>query len=299
MQPPRGIIDLHTHGMGRYDTRTADGADVLRLAALYGRAGVSAILPTVYSGPVKEMREAMNAVREAREAAPQKGAARILGVHLEGPFLNPLRAGAQDRGSFVLPTLRDLRNLIRGFEDTVKVITVAPELRGALRVIARCAALGIRVNMGHSDATYRQALEGKRAGAAGVTHLFNAMRPFHHREPGLAGLGLLDEDLYVEVIPDGVHLSPETLRMVFRVKRKDRIVLVSDSVKGPMYRRGVLQGSKLRLPESLKVLKELGIPEQWAARAAVENPRRFLLSQRDCGATSGTPPASRCAIHLR
>ena len=86
--------------------------------------------------------------------------------------------------------------------------------------------------MGHSDATYRQAMEGKKAGATGITHLFNAMRPFHHREPGLAGLGLIDEDLYTEVIADGIHLHPKTIELIFSRKRLDRIILVSDSVKG-------------------------------------------------------------------
>jgi N-acetylglucosamine-6-phosphate deacetylase len=276
MKAKGGVIDLHTHGAGRFDTRAAGAGGILDLALLHGRAGVAAILPTVYSAPIDTMRGHMEAVREAMQAAPRKGAARILGVHLEGPFLNPLRSGALEGGSFLAPTLSSLRKLIAGFEHVARVITVAPEARGALRVIGRCAELGIRVNMGHSDATYQQALEGKRAGASGVTHLFNAMRPFHHREPGLAGLGLLDEDLYVEVIPDGVHLGSGALRLVFSVKRKDRILLVSDSVKGPMRKGGVLRGAKALLPEGMDRLRGLGVPEKWITKAAVDNPRRYI-----------------------
>jgi N-acetylglucosamine-6-phosphate deacetylase len=108
--------------------------------------------------------------------------------------------------------------VIDGYEDIIKIITIAPEIPGALKVIAQCSELGMKVNMGHSDATYQQAVEGKKAGATGVTHLFNAMRPFHHREPGLAGLGLIDEDLYIEVIADGVHLHPKTLELIFSRK---------------------------------------------------------------------------------
>jgi N-acetylglucosamine-6-phosphate deacetylase len=268
------FVDLHTHGSGRYDTR-GSAKDILRLARLHGKSGVRAVLPTVYPGPVERMRASIEAVREAASFS-EKGSARILGVNLEGPFLNPLKCGALDGGSFLRPTLKSLEGLIRGHEDFVKVITVAPELRGALRVIERCASLGIRVNMGHSDATYAQALEGKRAGATGVTHLFNAMRPLHHREPGLAGLGLMDEDLYAEIISDGVHLSRETLRLVFRVKRGDRILLVSDSVKGPMYRGGVLQGSRMSLPEAAAVLREIGIPGATVLKAGMRNPLRYL-----------------------
>lgn len=270
----KGYIDLHVHGLGRFDTRTTLPGEILKLAASQGRAGVSAILPTIYSGPVELMRMQMAAVCEAMRI--QKTGAKILGVHLEGPFLSPSRAGAQDATTFIMPTLSKLKKLIAGFEDAVKVITLAPELPGALKVIERCASLGIRVNMGHSDATYAQAMAGKRAGATGVTHLFNAMHPFHHREPGLAGAGLMDEDLYAEVIPDGVHLSDEVLRMVFKTKPKGRIILVSDAVKGPQYRKGVLQGSTITIARGVSILRRLGVGEKAIDRAARTNPARYL-----------------------
>ncbi len=270
----KGYIDLHIHGLGRFDTRTTVPGEILKLAASQGRAGVSAILPAIYSGPVELMRMQMAAVCEAMRI--QKTGAKILGVHLEGPFLSPSRAGAQDATTFIMPTLSKLKKLVAGFEDAVKVITLAPELPGALKVIERCASLGIRVNMGHSDATYAQAMVGKRAGATGVTHLFNAMRPFHHREPGLAGAGLMDEDLYAEVIPDGVHLSAEVLRMVFKTKPKGRIILVSDAVKGPQYKQGVLQGSTITVARGVSILRRLGVGEKAIDRAARTNPARYL-----------------------
>jgi N-acetylglucosamine-6-phosphate deacetylase len=270
------LIDLHIHGTGRYGTSSGRAADVFRMAEVSGKGGVSGILPAVYPAPIKKMRENMTAVRESMNRRAGKGSARILGVHLEGPFLNPLRSGALRKEAFLWPSLSRLRELVSGFEDVVKIITVSPELKGALKIIERCVGLGIRVNMGHSDATLGQALEGKRAGASGITHIFNAMRPFHHREPGLAGLGLMDEDLYVEVIADGVHLSPEVLRFIFNVKSKDRIVLVSDSVTGPMRRKGVLQGGKTGLSEAVKFLKDIGIPKKWIVKAAKENPERYL-----------------------
>lgn len=279
----KGFVDLHTHGAGAYDTRTVDSGHILRIAALHGRAGTGAILPTIYSGPPDQMRRNMEAVRRAMGAAVAAGAATILGVHLEGPFLNPCQCGALDKDSMVKPSAGFLKRLTEGYEKLVKIITIAPEMPGALRVIEKCVDAGIRVNMGHSDATYRQALDGKKAGASGVTHLFNAMRPFHHREPGIAGLGLTDEDLYAEVIADGFHLHPGTLRMIFGCKRPDRIILVSDSVKGggkrgrPVYdSEGVLAGSGITLRNSIEMLSDLGIPQKKIALAAVLNPQKYL-----------------------
>lgn len=273
------IIDLHLHGWGYHDTRSGRTASIIGLAAQQGRAGVTAILPTIYSGTIEAMRSHMDAVRRAREVQRSqrpKSQAKILGVHLEGPFLNPVRAGAQDAKSLLKPTMANLEKLVDGYEDLVKVITIAPELPGALKAIETCAAMGVRVNMGHSDATLAQSLEGKRAGATGVTHIFNAMRPFHHREPGLAGAGLMDPDLYIEVIPDGVHLSPDTIRFIFATKPAGRIILVSDSIKGAQYKKGVLQGSIITLARGVKILRSMGIGEREVDRAVRINPRRYM-----------------------
>lgn len=284
----KGYIDLHTHGIGRYDTRTSRAEDILSMAELYWKAGTTAFLPTIYPDSISEMRKNMAAVKAAiklqgeykHSAFSLQPSALSLGVNLEGPFLNPVRCGALDRDFFIKPTQANLHKLIAGYEDIIKIMTVAPEMPGALKIIESCRELGIRVNMGHSDATYTQALEGKRAGATGVTHIFNAMRPFHHREPGLVGFGLLDRDIYIEVIADGVHLHPECLRLVFRIKRHDRIVLVSDSVKGaknngrPLYKaRGILAGSGITLAASKGVLDEAGIAIN---KGFLNNPERYL-----------------------
>jgi N-acetylglucosamine-6-phosphate deacetylase len=197
--------------------------------------------------------------------------------------LNPSLCGALDKTSFLKPALSSLKRVIEGYEGIIKIITIAPELPGAVKIIEKCSELGIRVNMGHSDATYSQAMDGKKAGATGVTHIFNAMRPFHHREPGLAGLGLNDEDLYIEVIADGIHLHPATLGLIFNIKRLDRIILVSDSVKGMLPpgkavygRNGLLSGSGITISDAVTVLRKVGIPDAGIIEAAVDNPARYI-----------------------
>ncbi len=298
--PINGPIDLHTHGIGNYDTKTNKPEDILKIAELHGRAGTAAILPTIYSGTTETMRRNMEAVKKAMEmqeagyTMPDAGCRTkdisnrascirhrtscILGVHLEGPFLNPVRCGALDKKSFISPSLSSLKQLISGYEEIIKIITIAPEIKGALKVIEKCREFGINVNMGHSDATYEQAAEGKKAGIKGITHFFNAMRPFHHREPGIIGLGLTDEDLYLEIIADGIHIHPQALKLIFNRRRLDKIILVSDSVKRKSARgsRQILSGSKITLADSVKILKNNGIPEAEITEAMIENPSRYL-----------------------
>ena len=275
------LIDIHVYGAEKYDTQTRRQDDILRIADIHGQRGTDMILPTIYPGPVETMRESMGAIRRAMSS--QRGGATILGVHLEGPFLNPERAGTLDRKSFLDPSTRHLSALIEGFEDIIRIITIAPELPGALKLIEICREKGFLVHLGHSDATFEQAEEGKRAGATGITHLFNAMRGFHHREPGLAGFGLMDDDLYVEVIADMAHLHVQSLKMVLEMKSPERILLVSDSVMGPGWGKGpirgpggTLQGSGITLMDCVKNLVTLGVHQEWALSFASDNPKRYL-----------------------
>jgi N-acetylglucosamine-6-phosphate deacetylase len=282
----QGFVDLHTHGISTYDTRTDDHEEILSMARVHAKAGTVAILPTIYSGPVMEMRKSLKAIGKAMElqakADSKRLGAQILGTHLEGPFLSPIRCGAMDKGSFLKPTVSALKKLVSGYEDIVKIITLAPELPGALKVIEKMADMGIKVNMGHSDATFRQAAEAKKAGATGITHIFNAMRPFHHREPGIAGLGLIDQDLYIEVIADGIHLHPKILELIFNRKRLDKLIIVSDSVKGKrtakgvIYEQGILAGSALTIDNVVKRLQRIGIPDAEIIEASTDNPLRYI-----------------------
>jgi len=275
------LVDIHVHGAADYDTRTRRQDDIIHMANIHGKHGTSALLPAIYPGDIEVMRENMSTVRRAMTA--QRTGVKILGLYLEGPFLNPERAGSLDGKSFLEPSVETLKRLVEDNEDIIKIVTIAPELPGALRMIEICREKGFLVHMGHSDATFEQAEEGKRAGATGITHLFNAMRGFHHREPGLAGFGLMDEDIYVEIIADMAHLHPQSLKMLFDMKLPDKIILISDSVKGPGWGSGpirgaggILQGSGISLSDGVKNLVSLGVPLERALQFASDNPRKYL-----------------------
>jgi N-acetylglucosamine-6-phosphate deacetylase len=237
----------------------------------------------------------------AREGvkAPNLKLARIIGIHLEGPFLNPLRCGALDAKIFIEPTEKSLQKLLEGFEDMVKIITIAPELKGAARLIKKISDLGIIASMGHSDATFSEAEAGFYAGARGITHIFNAMRSFHHREPGIAGFGLINKDIYIEVIADPFHLHPKTLEFVFKTKDPKKIIIVSDSVKetnsppstpykGRVQRKaqkiakaitdthGKLQGGSMTILESSQRLIRMGFEERIIMNCITRNPAKYL-----------------------
>jgi len=293
------FIDLHTHGLAGHDARSKDPDEYLKLAEAMAAHGTGAFLPTLFPAPIDEMRAVMKAVRTAMERQESgfsdksfgdavQGPAKILGVHLEGPFINPAKAGALDPSAFAKPSLKNFTKLTEGFEDVIKIITVAPELPGAAWVIEKSAGMGIRVNMGHSDASFMQTSEGRKAGATGVTHLFNAMSGLHHRQPGLVGYALADDGLYVELIADLAHVHPAALMLVLKCKPKDRVILVSDSLreaktegmppKGPLYLpdEKTLAGSGITLSDAVGNMVSLGLGEDEAAAMASENPRRYL-----------------------
>lgn len=289
------IIDIHTHGFGQHDTRDGDPDDILGMALDHGAAGVDAIVPAVYSSSEGEMRHSMAAIKKAmecqlRETASTVGgvAATILGIHLEGPFLNPAMAGALDKMSFEPPKLDTYMRLVDGFEDMIRVVTMAPELDGAPALIRFLSDRGIIVSMGHSNATYAEAEAGYRAGARGITHVFNAMRGLHHREPGIAGFSLMEPDIYIEVIADPYHLSDKLIEFIFRTKNPERIVIVSDMVRGPREmtggfsdEKGRLLGGSMTVTQAAGRLKTLGIDARRIDQAISRNPETYLALLRE------------------
>lgn len=268
------IIDIHFHGTRKIDIREADSPEkVLSIAIDYGLKGVDAFLLTLYPSDIKNMNKTLINIKKAMET--QNEGAQILGAYLEGPFLNPEKAGALNYEYFLPPDMEILNELLDGASDIVKIITIAPELPGAIKLIEKIREMGIVVSMGHSNATFKEAYEGFKAGATLITHLFNAMKGFHHREPGISGFGIINEDVYVEIIGDGRHLSDELIRWIFEIKNPQRIILVSDMVKEKKEIQ-TLQGGELSLYEIYKRLKIINIDENKLKLAVETNPMSLL-----------------------
>ena len=215
------------HGGGGADFMDADPEAVATITAAHARHGTTALLATTLTAPEAEI---IAAIRTAR-SAPQRGA-RILGFHIEGPFINPVMQGAQD-GRFIRPAdpAEIDRWLAAGGPGQAWQMTLAPEGDGALTTIRHLAIRGAVVSAGHTDCTYAQLAAAQAAGLSHVTHLYNAMRGLHHREPGTVGGALSLPGLTVEVIADGIHVHPAALTVALRVRGSDAVILVTDAMR--------------------------------------------------------------------
>ncbi len=281
-----GLIDLHNNGAFGVDFATADADGLRRLLTALAARGVTAVQPTVITAPLPELAGALDRI------GGETGA-RVLGVHLEGPFLSPVRRGAHRADWLATPTAAALAAIMRA-----RTVTLAPELAGGLDAVRRLAAAGVVVSIGHSDADAGMALAAADAGATAVTHVFNAMRPFAHRDPGLAGVALTDPRLWCCLIVDGVHVDPVACRVAFAAAGR-RLVAVTDSIliaglppgttlpfggapvsvaaDGAGRRAdGSLAGAGVTLDEGVRRMIAAGVPAADALHAATEAPARML-----------------------
>lgn len=291
-----GFIDVHVHGGGGAQCNTGDPAEVRRVAAFHAKHGTTSLLATTVAAPVDDLRRALGAIEDAR-ASQAAGEAEILGAHLEGPFLNPAWPGAMEGDAFVAPDVDVLMRLLAS--GRVRSMSLAPEVPGALAVIERADAQGVLVSLGHTDATYRQAHAAVEAGARAVTHAFNAMRPLHHREPGMVGAALDLDELTCEVICDGIHVDPVVVRLLVERKGPKGTMLVTDAIEATgladgEYRLGerrvvvrdgratlpghdTIAGSTLTMDRALRnVIAFTGVSVADAATMAATTPARTL-----------------------
>ena len=287
-----GFVDLQVNGFGGVDFLAADRAAYERAGKQLLSTGVTAYQPTFITSPEEELEAALREVPQDGDGAPH-----VIGAHLEGPFLAPQRLGTHPIAARRDPDVALLERLLAA--GRVSHVTLAPELPGALELVDLLRARGITVACGHSDATADEARAAFRHGARTVTHLFNAMRPFAAREPGLAGAALADPSVPVQVILDGVHLADDTAKLVWAVA-SGRVALVTDAVAAAgigdgnyrlgsvdiivvdgIVRRdgGVLAGSTVTMIESIRNLVELGASLEAALAAATEVPAR--IAHRD------------------
>jgi N-acetylglucosamine-6-phosphate deacetylase len=222
-----GFIDLHIHGAAGAMCEQGDPGGIERISATLARFGVTGFLATVATLPVGQLRDAVAAITSVAGSEP---GAQILGIHLEGPYLSPWRAGAQVGRWMRAPSIEEFDALQDLCGGRIRMVSVAPELDGALPFIGAARERDVTVALGHSNATDQEMLLAIEAGATHVTHLFNAMRDLHHREPGIAGVALTEDAVSVELICDGHHLSPRVVDLALRCKPRDKVVLVSDAV---------------------------------------------------------------------
>jgi N-acetylglucosamine-6-phosphate deacetylase len=222
-----GFIDVHMHGAAGAMCEQGDADAIRRISETLPRFGVTGFLATIATLPPEQTQAAVRAVAAAAGSEP---GARILGIHLEGPYLSPLRAGAQAIGAMRAASIEEFDSLQELSGGRIRLVTLAPETEGALAFIRDLRTRGVHVSVGHSDGTAEQMEAAIAAGATHVTHLFNAMRGLHHREPGVAGSALVRDDLSVELICDGHHLEPAVVDIAFRCKPEGKVVLVSDAV---------------------------------------------------------------------
>lgn len=264
-----GFVDLQVNGFAGVDFLHTDAEGFAGAGHALAETGVTSYLPTFITAAEEEL------VAALREMPGATDGARLLGAHLEGPFLSPARLGAHPATARRDPDAELLNRLLDA--GPVRLMTLAPELPGAHDLIQALLQRGVTVSFGHSDATAEEANAGFDLGVHTVTHLFNAMRPFHHRDPGIVGAALVREDLIVQVILDGIHVAPETAALAWRAAR-GRLALVTDFTTAPDGRTpdGVLAGGTAPMIEAVQRLHALGASFEEAVLAATEIPARII-----------------------
>lgn len=289
-----GFVDIHTHGAVGYDVMDGNPEGIVKMAEFLASHGVTSFLPTTTTLDIESTLKAISAVEEA--VALNKNGTKIIGIHLEGPFINPKHKGAQNEKYIIEPTKELLEILTQS--RLVKLVTIAPEISGAISAIKFMRDRGIFISLGHSDATYEDTVKAIMAGATLVTHLFNGMRPFHHREPGIIGAGIVEDSLKCQIIADGIHIHFSAIRLVYKAKGYKSIVLISDSMSAtglsdgdyelgglkvtvrsgaPRLEDGRLAGSTLTLDNAIKnMVNKVLVPLPFAVEMASRVPAKSI-----------------------
>lgn len=273
-----GLVDIHIHGCGGFDSTDGETADI---APILAQHGTTSFLPTIMTAPADRIKALTSAI-------PETEGAKVLGYHLEGPYISPQYAGAQNEKYMKEPDIEEFKE----FGNT-EMVTLAPELHGAMEFIKNC---GVHVSLGHTACDYDTAVMAFNAGADCLTHTFNAMKPIHHRAPGMIPAAA-DCKAYVQVICDGIHIHPSVIRLLYKLFGADKMILISDSmpaaglpdgeytlggdrviVKEGVARTpdGALAGSTSFLLDCVKHATDFGIPFDDAVKMAATTPAAYL-----------------------
>jgi len=294
-----GFIDVHIHGAGGHDVMEGTEQAMSAVAGTLARHGTTSfVATTVTASPDDTCRGVEGIARYiAHQFAALQPKAEVLGVHYEGPFINKVRRGVHPAEWIQLPSADLLQRFLRAAAGNARILTIAPELLGAVPCMKAARDAGVVVAMGHTDATYEQARAGIAHGARHAVHVYNAMRPFSHRDSGVIGAVLTSPDVTAELIADGVHVEEAAMRILLQAKGAGRVILISDglsatgmpdgkymlgklevTVSGGVCRNaeGKLAGSTLTLDRALRNVVALGITLQDAVRMLTENPAKLL-----------------------
>jgi N-acetylglucosamine-6-phosphate deacetylase len=291
-----GLVDVQVNGAVGVDFAEVDPDGMRAVAGALPSTGVTRFLPTLITAPVPVALRQARAVLAASAALPPGAGAQPLGVHLEGPFLSPKRAGVHDPSLMVVPGPEQIDALLE-LGSALRMVTLAPEQPGGLEAISRLVAAGVLVAVGHSDATGEQTRAAADAGARMVTHLFNAQRPLGHREPGVPGVALVDDRFTLGLIADLAHVGPDVCRLVFNAAGS-RVALVTDAVAAagmppgryqlggadvvltedgvPRSPEGTIAGSALTLDRAVRNIVSVGVPVADALASATIVPAEVI-----------------------
>ena len=299
-----GFVDIHTHGAVGYDF--SDGTDeaINKIAGYLLKNGITSFLGTSMTLPEEQL---VNICKAARQVISDKSKKQALlqGVHLEGPFIGFERKGAQNPAYIIDPDINLIKRLDKESGGSIKLVAVAPEIKDGLDFINEASSL-YKISLAHSSADYKTACEAFSLGADHVTHLFNGMDPFSHREPGIIGAAF-DSNVFIELITDGVHIHPAVVRAVFSIAGEDRVCIISDSIRacglsdgeydlgGQMVtvsgrvatiENGSLAGSVTNLADCMRRAVEFGVPLASALKAVTINPARSVGSDDKIGSVT-------------
>lgn len=290
-----GFIDTHIHGFRGKGTDNPSTDAILQMSESLAQFGVSAFNPTFYPSSEENM---IHGIKEVVKAMGHEKGAKIMGIHMEGPFLSPEKLGVQRPETVKKVDLDLMDRLWEASEGHIVNMTVAPELKGMRDLALDCLKKGIVLQAGHTNAEYKHMTEGMQAGILHSTHLFNAMSQLHHRNPGAVGAVLIHPEMSCEIIADGIHVHPDLIRLLIRDKPLDKIVLVTDALtpteqtEGPLFANGeevvfkggcfhrkkddVIAGSALTMLQGVKNLVSYGLEPGQAVKCAATNPAQVM-----------------------
>jgi N-acetylglucosamine-6-phosphate deacetylase len=296
-----GFIDIHVHGGNGYDVMQDSESGLRAFESHLLKQGITSYCPTTVTASLDATLAALQRMEKSIRREHATGRAQPIGIHLEGPFISTEKCGVHPKKDIQPPSVELLQRFVDASANTVKLMTVAPELPLADGLIRAATRHGIRVSLGHSNARTTPTKEGIKAGATHATHTFNAMRPLDHRSPGILGVVLSDDRLTADIIADGVHVSPELVKLFLQAKGEERAVLITDAisatgmgdgtfklgtfdvqVKGEMCLFGEkLAGSVLTMDRAVRNVMEFAKWDlQRAVRLATLNPRKVIGADR-------------------